>query len=130
MDITINEHEFKLDAICNSEKKALLTIGSLSFILPEPDSVQLPSISFDDELIIFNKFTKKIITLNPTASYIWKLLNQRDNIDLLFSAEGIARTLLKTYELSADDYESVLCDVKNIIDLFIREKLLMPNDRH
>ena len=63
--------------------------------------------SIDGETVILNRSTNQIHTLNATASFIWNMLEQQSDLDL------IAKQLTESYEITL---EAASTDLQTILN--------------
>jgi len=63
--------------------------------------------NIDGETVILNRSTNQIHTLNPTASFIWNMLEQQSDLD------SIVKQLTESYEITLDAANSDLHVILN-----------------
>lgn len=69
----------------------------------------------DNNLVVMNHETGRLITLNETAALIWDLIENETE------EEVIARELKKTYENTSNLKE----DLREVLEVFKKENLLL-----
>lgn len=81
--------------------------------------------TLDDSVILYLKNLDVIMSLNVTSTFIWQYLlasiESKENIN----DEMIAREMINKYGWENDLYETVLNDVVEILNLFIKQRLLL-----
>jgi len=80
--------------------------------------------TMNDEMVIYNEESKKIIVLNQTAMLVWKKIMESslENVDIC--TEDIASALMKIYDISESEINAICNDVDETIDLLFQSSLL------
>lgn len=80
--------------------------------------------NINNEMVIYNEHSQKIIVLNETATIIWEKINEsyikRTNI---FSAD-IAKMIMKAFDISDSEIDKIINDIDETIELFYQSELL------
>lgn len=78
----------------------------------------------DDEIVIFQEKTKKIIVLNQTAMLIWNKICENYLVNTNINTIDIARVLLKKYDLPQSEINIICEDIDETIELLFQAALL------
>lgn len=81
--------------------------------------------NLEGEMILYIPEVNKIISLNETATFVWRLvvLAGEQKVDL--SDIKLARTVIQFYECNENLFEAILNDVRDILNIFISESALV-----
>jgi hypothetical protein len=88
---------------------------------------EVRSAVFDDETVLYNPATRKLLTLNPASSYIWTLITKSHNEELDLSDLQIGKALLQYFQTD-DKFSDVLGEVRACIELLISESIILIAD--
>jgi hypothetical protein len=77
------------------------------------------------ECIVSVSESGRILSMNSTASYIWKKIIEKHGEQADISDENIVHDILKDFELDEDEYENVLEDVTDVFNLLLNSELLL-----
>jgi hypothetical protein len=78
---------------------------------------------FEDELIIYNVETHRIITFNSISAFIWNSIVVNAAKDETITDGDLAALLLQEFKTD-DNLDDVINEVRNFVDLIIAEKLI------
>ena len=80
--------------------------------------------ALDDEMVLYNEESKKIIVLNQTAAIVWnEIAGSQLNGKDICTAE-IANKILQIYNLSQTEFDKVSDDVDETIENLFKSLLL------
>ena len=78
----------------------------------------------NDEMVLYNEDSKKIIVLNQTAMLVWKKITESYEKNENICTKDIVNIIAKIYELSESEADGVCNDVEKTIELFFQSSLL------
>ncbi len=78
----------------------------------------------NDEMILFNEDSKKIIILNCTAIIIWNEIVRNFEINQNVCTDDIADKLMQTYLMPETEKKCIYSDVEEIIERLFQSSLL------
>lgn len=80
--------------------------------------------ALNDEMVLYNEESKKIIVLNQTAKLVWEEITNSflNNKDICTS--NITNTILHIYNLPESEFDAVSDDVNETIELLFQSTLL------
>ncbi|MDR0306217.1 MAG: PqqD family protein [Chitinispirillales bacterium] len=81
----------------------------------------------DGVFIIHDSVSKKVIQLNETSSFVWKMILEHERIsdDLDLVTSHIVSKVLEVYEVPEDEKRDVFSDVEKILKDFLDTGLLL-----
>lgn len=80
--------------------------------------------TLNDEMVLYNEDSKKIIVLNQTAMLVWKEITESHVKNENICTKDIVNKIVKIYELSEDERNTVCNDVDETIELLFESSLL------
>ena len=78
----------------------------------------------DDECIAYCEAINKLMVLNETAKIVWDFLEKMDKNRITCTCDLIFQEIKNKFEISNDESEEVMNDIKYIISEFIDEGFL------
>ncbi len=80
--------------------------------------------TLNDEMILYNEDSKKIIVLNQTAMLVWKEITESYVKNENICTKDIVNIIVKIYELPESETDVVCNDVDETIELLFESSLL------
>lgn len=80
--------------------------------------------SIDDDLILYDDMSDKIIVLNATSAYIYQELLKSFDVNGGISDFEIATSVVSACKKEDLNFESVLTDIREILMQFIHERII------
>lgn len=80
--------------------------------------------TLNDEMVLYNEDSKKIIVLNQTAMLVWKEIVESYVKNENICTKDIVNIIVKIYELSESETDAVCNDVDETIELLFESSLL------
>jgi hypothetical protein len=80
--------------------------------------------TLNDEMVLYNEESKKIVVLNQTAMLVWKEITENHLKNKNLCTKDIAYVILNTYELSKSEIDAVCNDIDETIELLFQSSLL------
>lgn len=78
----------------------------------------------DDEVILYNEITDKIIVMNITSTYIYRKLQDSSEKNYDISDVEISNYLFTIFDIDEFQKVDVIEDVRDILNSFLREGVL------
>ena len=72
----------------------------------------------EDEIILYQNETEKILVMNVTASFIWRFINEHIIDSNMISDLEITRAVMKEYDIRDNFYTQILEDVRHMISSY------------
>lgn len=80
--------------------------------------------TIDDDMIIYNEDSKKIVIFNHSARFIWNEITKGYLNDIDLESIDILNSLINKYNIPNSDIDMVKKDVDDAINLFYQAYLL------
>lgn len=80
--------------------------------------------TLNDEMVLYNEESIKIIVLNQTAILVWKEITESYRKNENICTKDIANAIMKIYELFESEIDTVCNDVDETIELLFQSSLL------
>lgn len=80
--------------------------------------------TLDDEMVLYNEESQKIVILNQPAIFVWKEITASYLENKNICTQDIVNYLLTIYNISEIDISTVVNDVEETIELFFQASLL------
>jgi hypothetical protein len=86
---------------------------------------QINSEQIDGDFIIHNPVSKKIIQLNETSSFVWKMILELKDTNNNLTTSDIVLKILEVYDMSEAEKKDVFQDIERILNDFFSSNLLI-----
>ena len=79
----------------------------------------------DNEVVLYQSETEKILVMNVTASFIWLFIVDCSVSSKNISDLEITQKVMEEYYVEYESYDEILDDVRYVLDIFFVEGLLI-----
>lgn len=100
-----------------------MKINNKKIIIPE-NKVE----NVEGELVMYSQVSKKIIVFNHTASIVWNIIKESNDKDIDLSLDYLSEKVIQFYNIPNTQKPQVVNDVEELIDQFIKEKVIIETE--
>ena len=81
--------------------------------------------TIDNEIVLYQSETEKILVMNVTASFIWLFIVECSVSSKNISDLEITQKVMAEYSVECENYDQIVEDVRYVLDIFFSEGLLI-----
>ena len=81
--------------------------------------------TIDNEIVLYQSETEKILVMNVTASFIWLFIGECSVSSKNISDLEITQKVMEEYAVECESYDQIVEDVRYVLDIFFAEGLLI-----